>query len=520
MHVPPPQHIAEIAADGALVQALVDVEFEQRFGRVTSAEALPDRDASAHFGPAGGTLPDRCIVRMQLQHGSNRSSGSYTNSVLERRGQILGDISPDGLSFQWNPATRGMMGAFDIPELYGSQPLSPLLVQAARTLTGNSMVVWARWLDGASQNRDILVAVDLLDTDVPLQERPELPQFEQALTAAAARVNYSKKIQDPGPLPAQLMWRSIIGLVAFLRIGVKIHEASRDNATCLGGVAALGEAEGTKVELTRYEFNVCYALEVREETPLGESGLIHSTIVRALDKREAEPVGVAGVVADAWLNSVEHQLLLDGRFPETQVRLTHKHPTGAYGAMLYPAQLAVEATIVAFIEGGSWVWAHAHPLLNSATAQAIKNFGLDHGMVDLVRPKMPLEYAERMRLLEAAKPITGMWAHTTTTVALPDGSSRTVMILLRHPALELPPLSQAAAKATLSQAVPPVIEEFLPRTLRAYARARRVRIAQSQVVPTQWRLQLGPDPQGPADSFVTVELGRNEHTGGPRFLVL
>lgn len=523
MHVPPPQNIAEIAADGALTQALIDVEFEQRFGSIISAEALPDRDAPVLFGSNGNTLPERCLVRMQLKHGEHRSAGSYDNSVLERRGQILGDIGPDGLSFQWNPATRGMMGAFDIPELYGNQALSPLLVQAARTLTGNTVVVWARWLDGVAQNRNVLVALELLETDAPLLERPGLPHFEQALTAAAARVSYLKDIHEPGIAPAQLMWRSIIGLVASLGISVRIQEASADNAAHIGGVAALGVAEDTKVELTRYEFNLGYALEVREESPLGDSGLLRSNIVRVLNTREAEPIGIAGVVADAWLNSTEHQLLLDGRFPETQLHLTHKHPSGAYGAMLYPAQVAVEATIVAFIEGESWVWAHAHPLLNSASAQTIKRFGLDHGMVDLVRQRMPLEYAQRMRLLEAAKPITGIWSHTSTTVSLPDGSTRTALVLIKHQLLELPPLGAAAAKATLDRAVPQVIAGFLPRALRAYARARRIRVSQSRVVDTQWRLELGAAPAGPqlpVDSFVTVELSRDERTQAPRFLVL
>lgn len=530
MHVPPPQNIAEIAADGALTQALVDVEFEHRFGSISSAEALPDREVAAQFGEIGHMLPDSCLVRMQLKPGKHRSSGSYTNSVLERRGHILGDIGPDGLSFQWNPATRGMMGAFDIPELYGSQALSPQLIQAARTLTGNTVVVWARWLDGVSQNRNVLVALELLDNDIPVVDRPGLPNFEQALTAAAARVSYAKPSDEPGTEPKQLMWRSIIGLVSFLRIRVRIQEASAENAARLGGVAALGVSEGTTVELTRYEFNLGYALEVREESPT-DSGLLRSSIVRVLNNQEAEPIGLAGVVADSWLNSAEHQLLLDGRFPEAQLHLTHKQRNGCYGAVLYPAQVAVEATIVAFIEGDSWVWAHAHPLLNSAAAEAIKAFGLDHGMVDLVRQQMPLEYAQRMRLLEAVKPLVNIWSHTSTTVSLPDGSTRTALVLLQHPYLELPPLGEAAAKATLDQAVPPVIAAFLPRALRAYARARRIRVSQSRVKATQWRLELRsadpvppqstpPGPALPPDTFVMVELSQDAHSGAPRFLVL
>lgn len=185
------------------------------------------------------------------------------------------------------------------------------------------------------------------------------------------------------------------------------------------------------------------------------------------------PVAVAGgmslaeVRADAHYFAAEHQLLLDGTLPDLRVHLDIPR-----GRALLNEQVEAAALIVATVAGDTWTWGWADPNLPPGPAANLRRFGVDNGIIDLVRPRLPLERARRLGLVDAVKPVLGIWTHTL----VPLNGETTGLVLLDAPALHLPgpdaPTTPAAVQASLQAPLDPGLDP--QRARAAYSRLRGV----------------------------------------------
>ncbi|MCS5480387.1 hypothetical protein NYP18_12065 [Corynebacterium sp. YIM 101645] len=185
------------------------------------------------------------------------------------------------------------------------------------------------------------------------------------------------------------------------------------------------------------------------------------------------PVAVSGgmsladVRADAHFFAAEHRLLLDGTLPDLRVSLDI-----ARGRALLNEQIEAVALIVAAVTADTWTWAWADPHLPPSPAENLRRFGVDNGIIDFVRPRLPLDRARGLGLGDAVKPVLGLWTHTS----VPLNEETTAVVLLDAPALRLPgpdaPTTPAAVQATLQA---PLAADLDPQRARAsYARLRGV----------------------------------------------
>ena len=197
-----------------------------------------------------------------------------------------------------------------------------------------------------------------------------------------------------------------------------------------------------------------------------EFGFSDGTTVVFRDGRPSHLAGglqMGDIVADAFYFSTEHQLLLDGRFPTPQV-----HVDVAAGRGIIDGRVPVGAVVIATVTDDTWTWAWADPHLPDSPAQTLRRFGIDHGILDLVRPRIPVH----PDLVHVAKPILDMWTHAVIDL---NEQTRGV-VLLAAPELALPgpqaPTTRQAVEVTLAVVPPAGVDK--QRARAAYAQRRGV----------------------------------------------
>ncbi|GAB3939222.1 DUF6882 domain-containing protein [Corynebacterium tapiri] len=204
----------------------------------------------------------------------------------------------------------------------------------------------------------------------------------------------------------------------------------------------------------------------------------------------------ADMRSDGSYLAAEHQLLFDGVFPRPDVHVDAQQAR----ARLTPAHgspVLAGAQIVAVISGSTWQWAWAHPQLAphpcAQVAHALRQFGQAYGIIPLLTPRMPAQRAHDIGLLTALKPVAGLYAHGIA----PLGADNAVT-LLQHPALILPPPTEAAIVATLKSSVDSGVDT--QRAIATYARARGITTHGTHLVaPDTGRLiEVTPGQGGPS----------------------
>lgn len=368
MRLPAPTSLADLRADGALLQSDVDVTWEAWLGPVEGVE-VTGGTARLHRTTGALDLPVEEIARVRDGH------------------------------WEWSVEHE-----LEIPELHAPQPASDELLAAARTLHSNRPVLTVPVRDG----RRVFVV------DAPYH---------------------------PGPVPAALT----VGL-ATLPADVDVRRS----------LLAFAAARGLQVRegADHWDFSDGTSVHLRD-------GRAHRV------STPEQTLSLADVRADAHYFATEHQLLLDGRFPSPAVRLDIPA-----GQALLDDTVQARAVVLATVTGDTWTWGWADPLLPPSPVAELRRFGVDHGIVDLVRPHLPGAEARALGLVDVAKPVLGMWTH----VAVPLTPDTTGIVLLDAPELRLPgagsPLTPAAVEATLGVAVPEGVVEGRART--AYAAQRGV----------------------------------------------
>ncbi|AWB82280.1 hypothetical protein C3B44_07875 [Corynebacterium yudongzhengii] len=272
---------------------------------------------------------------------------------------------------------------FDLPEFRGPIPASDELIDAARTLFGNAPA--------------FVIPHDEATASVVIPHgRPETLPTREALATGLPRV------------PSAHLRRAIDSFAATRGLGVR-H-----------GEEAIDFSDGTRLGL--------------------HDGLV-TDIYGLGGPRFSE------IRADAFFPSVEHQLLLDGRFPHHT--LVCDLASGRARLATAAGEMELKAHVMGFIEADQWRWAWADPRTggheSAALSLRVRAFGQDKGLPVLQSPRL----SWHKWLIELCKPITGRFTHGF--VHLGDSVA---VVLLEHDSLRLPPPSESALRATLARELP------------------------------------------------------------------
>lgn len=320
---------------------------------------------------------------------------------------------------------------FAIPELTGPQPASDDLIRAARTLYGNAPAL-------------LVPHGDSVTSVVVLNGTPARPPMATAL-AAGWRPGGGFKLR-----------RALAAFAAARHCRVRFAGNSGEVVSFENGPSVLIDGE--------------HIIDISPQDAAGPGG-------------PSAPLSLAELRADAALVSAEHQLLIDGVYPDARISLD---PATASAHLVSSGRsLPVGAQVVATIQRDEWRWAWADPHLSgtpaATAAGTIRRFGADHLLPLLTTPVLPVELARTHRLAETVKPTVGRWTHAF--VPLPDqhqpaGQPVTAVVLLEHEQLRLPPATEAAMLATLrapvGQSLHPEVD--LHRAVGSYANFRGIRI--------------------------------------------
>lgn len=181
----------------------------------------------------------------------------------------------------------------------------------------------------------------------------------------------------------------------------------------------------------------------------------------AVDLRAGGIVGgmqLFDVLSDAFFSSCEHQLFYEGLGNPEVISFDPKTNTTPFGPAVH----------IASIRDGrfrfQWQEQNQHPAVHAA-----HKFIMDHGIAALLRPEWSVEEAQQLRLESAVKPILHQWTHAFCQL-----DQHTIGVLLFGGDSVLPPLTKAAAMATLNTATPEHVNAR--RSLDFYARQRNARL--------------------------------------------
>lgn len=364
MDLPAPRSLADLLADGALLQADVDATWASTTGHITGVEFSGD------------------TVRLHTRSGVRDFPGREVARIVD--GQWTWTQDPE----------------LDIPELTQPQSASDDLLRAARTLHGNVPILLAPFPDGTRT-----VAVDF---------RPTPGSVRSALTLGLA-----------GLAPGLDTRRALLSFAAARDLGLREEE-------------------------NRVEFADGTAVTLDGDRAVEVSGGLSLRDVRA----------------DAHHLAAEHQLLLHGKFPLARLDLDIAGGRGTLQSR--QGSIPVRAVVVATVVGEQWTWAWADPHLPPSPAANLRRFGLDHGILDLVRPHV----ARQPWLVDVTKPVLGIWTHTLVQL----NPETTGVVLIDAPDLHLPgpdsATTQRAVEALLAEEVPAGVDK--QRAREAYAQRRGI----------------------------------------------
>ena len=309
--------------------------------------------------------------------------------------------------------------AFAIPELAeGPHHSSEELLTAARTLNGNGPAYLVPTEDG---HTDVIVATPSF---------PQLP-LAHALTLGLGQARNNNLTDDE------------------IRRAIIAFAAQNDYSVAEDGLI----------------------LCVRSDN--GEQAHVDIARLKVRDLQSTTPqLRLTDVLADATFVAAEHQLLLNGRFPDARATtnddcsvVTLTTPTGQ--------TLRARALLIATLRGETLQWSWADPavcdLPGAKAALEVKNFAIDNGL-GMLLGQVDAATALSQRLYDAAKPVSRFW--TDVRVPLSDGS--TAIMLIDASELRLPPPSHAAVFATLHETVPHGRD--IRRALSYYGAFRRITI--------------------------------------------
>ncbi|WP_128890155.1 DUF6882 domain-containing protein [Corynebacterium pelargi] len=169
----------------------------------------------------------------------------------------------------------------------------------------------------------------------------------------------------------------------------------------------------------------------------------------------ASSMQLVDVLADAFYYSTEHQLFYEGQGLPPIVEYSQARGETPYG----------KAMLIATIRGGTFRFC-----FDQAPAKALQQFAIDQHISSLLKPSWDVDQAEGLYLENAAKPVLSSWTHAFCQL----DAETMGLLYFHHPSSPLPPLSKAAALATLQTPIPEALNAR--RALEFYASKRGARL--------------------------------------------
>lgn len=175
------------------------------------------------------------------------------------------------------------------------------------------------------------------------------------------------------------------------------------------------------------------------------------------------------VRADAHYLALEHRLFFEATFPGATTYFDRSTGIATLNFPYRPA-LACRAIMLSVIRGDEWRWASSVPEYAHSPAtvplRQLQRFGETNGIPAFATANLPLHLAQQWDVIDAAKPVLGMWTNTFA----PLGPDTYAALLIDHPALQLPAPRPDVQRAITQRALPePLSRE---RALATYARFR------------------------------------------------
>ena len=412
MEIPAPRTVEDVISDGFFLSAACDAAFYQRYAPIHGVEVNFDNSTAGNFG---GYAPD-LVGDVRIFTGDSTADFRCTRLAVIQHGR-------------WHWATSRTR-IVDVPDFHSVRLARQELMQALRTLcNGNPVMVAKQHLPVGAV--DAVVAIHLED------RVPALP-FQQALVHGLTETDPQRPIDEK---------RALLGLAA--HYGISLYTGDKKDFEA--ATSPLRFSQGLEVDLD-------YSSPQPRITRI--SGGLET----------------AAVLADAHYLAVEHQFLFTAHMPQASAaidlrtgRLTVTSPARSKQA------LETEAHIIATVDSTRWRWAWADDNLTGSPAQIqssqLRKFGVDHAVMDFVRPVLPVDYARELRLPQAAMVVLGLW----NVIAVPLNAETTALVLFDAPGLALPPLNDTIARSVLAVPLAPAVASsprLRQRALQSYGKHR------------------------------------------------
>ncbi|AKK05378.1 hypothetical protein CMUST_05200 [Corynebacterium mustelae] len=218
-------------------------------------------------------------------------------------------------------------------------------------------------------------------------------------------------------------------------------------ALCVG-LATMPETMDIQRAILAFSAVNQLSIHVDENTITFEDG----TVVDLTARRVIGPLSFADVVADAFYFSAEHQLFFDGNYPSPLVAFQPET-----NSLIINDSVTAHGILVGTITDKVFRWANV-PVL--------RQFAVENGVSEFLRPEIPVSDAAELGLDCAAKRILRHWTHVF--VQLDDDT--TALVLADGPTLRLPAKTVEATEAVLAIPAPPHIDR--DRAVASYQQLR------------------------------------------------
>lgn len=409
MNPTPPQTLTDLASDGLCLATAHDMCWKQ-FKEVQGIEL----NFSSAPAESGNDLP--VDVRVYTAQGTVDFKGL--------RIAVLSDTT-----WRWATARKRDPA---ISQLHGEQPLSELLLAAARTLEGGNPI-----LIGDQANGDkAAIATDL---------------------AQAQSSTGSWSAPSPDAISVDKVLMEGIG-------DPFIEELDEIRA-----VVSFAQHRGLHVE------EVDHGLRLTGADPADSTDITVEFLdehISALTAGSAPGANwrVEDISADGFYAAIEHAMFFSAHYPQAARENVLVNLESGHVLLDEKSGAEAAAVILATVYDGVFTWAWADSELAQLPSQgpvnAVRQFGIDKLVPSLVRRRMPAAMARELGLAQVAMPILNKWNVVTAKL----NENTTAIVLIDSPKLRLPALTPQVEKAVLDNQPPAHINR--DRAIQVYQAMR------------------------------------------------
>lgn len=411
MNPTPPLTLTDLASDGLFLATAHDMCWKQ----LKEVQGIELNFSSAP-AESGNDLP--VDVRVYTAQGTVDFKG--------RRIAVLSDTT-----WRWATARKRDPA---ISQLHGEQPLSELLLAAARTLEGGNPIL----IGDQANGHKAAIAIDLAQ-------------------AQSSTGSWS------APSPDAIS----VGKVLIEGIGDPFIEELDE----IRAVVSFAQHRGLHVEegdqgLRLTSANPADTTEITEITDITLEFLDEHISALTAGITPGANWRLEDISADGFYAAIEHAMFFSAHYPQAARENVLVNLETGHVLLDEKSGLEAAAVILATVYDGVFTWAWADSELTRLPSQGpvnvVRQFGIDKLVPSLVRRRMPAAMARELGLAQVAMPILNKWNVVTAKL----NENTTAIVLIDSPKLRLPALAPHVEKAVLDNQPPAHINR--DRAIQAY----------------------------------------------------